>query len=197
MQKMPILNFKTGRQCLYLFFGFILNTYFITSASSAIAELYEKVQIDSNGQLHIVTTDNREILPSKRELQSGDKIEKQVNFEQAAVSDDKTTVGWLAQYPNCCTSYPIPLELVIYRNGKTLRVFKGSELPIWIWKFEAKGAQVAFKQETVHGGGGVHFELREIISDRLVGSYNDEPTPNAPAWVRDLTPKIIIQPEGE
>lgn len=198
MQKKPITNFKIGRQCLYLFFGSILNIYLIGfSTSCTAAELYEKVQLDSNGQLHIVTRDNRDILPSKRELQIGGKIEKQVDFWQAAVSDDKTTVGWLAQYPNCCTSYPIPLELVIYRNGKTLHVFNENELPIWIWKFEAKGTQVGFKQETVHGGGGLHYELREIIAGRLVQRYDGDPAPNAPEWVRDLKPKLIIQPEEE
>ncbi|MFI5240802.1 MAG: hypothetical protein ACHQUB_03805 [Candidatus Saccharimonadia bacterium] len=189
-------NFKIGRQCLYLFFGFILNIYpIVFSTSCAAAELYEKVQIDSNGQLHIVTTDNRDIVPSKRELKIGSKTENQVDFWLAVISDDKTTVGWLNRYPNCCTSYPIPLELVIYRNAKTERVFKGNEFPIWKWKFEAKGTQVAFKQEAVHGGAGVHFELREIKSGLLIDSHDGDPAPDAPVWIRDLTAKKIIQPE--
>jgi hypothetical protein len=84
---------------------------------------------------------------------------------------------------------------VIYRNGKTLRVFNENELPIWIWKFEGKGTVVGFKQETVHGGAGLHYELRDIVTGRLLQRHDGDPSPNAPGWVLDLKPKVTIQPE--
>jgi len=192
------MNIKISKHCLHLLFVLALNicpALFSTTASAA--ELYETVRIDSTGQLHIVTLDKRDIVPPKREIKLGGEMLKQAGFSNAVISDDKTTVGWLAEYPNCCTSYPIPLELVIYRNGGVLRVFSGNELPIWRWVFEKHGTQVAFEQETVHGGLGIHFELREIKSGLLVDKHDNDPTPDAPAWIRDLTPKKPIPPAGE
>lgn len=145
--------------------------------SLAAGETYIEATVDTDGQLHIVTADHRDIMPQKDN--------DQVGFERPAISDDRTTVGWLALYPNCCTSYPIPLALVLYRNGAVLRTFGGG-LPIWKWRFEADGAQVAFAQETVHGHLGVHFELREIESGGLIAEHDGDPEPNAPKWIRDV-----------
>src|SRR5215471_15753587 len=75
----------------------------------AASEIYIEATIDEDGQLHIRTADHRDIMP--------EKDHEQVGFDKPAISEDKTTMGWLALYPNCCTSSPIPLALVIYRNG--------------------------------------------------------------------------------
>ena len=109
--------------------------------ASAAAETYVQATVDPSGQLRIVTKEGREIRPKKDS--------EQVAFDMVAISQDGMTVGWLALYPNCCTSYPIPLKLVMYTNGK-IRTFTGSGLPVWRWRFEAGGKQVAFEQETVH-----------------------------------------------
>ena len=53
---------------------------------SSNAERYESVRVDDAGQLHILTTGGREIIPRK----DGD----QVGFEDAAVSPDKKAVAW-------------------------------------------------------------------------------------------------------
>jgi hypothetical protein len=147
--------------------------------------MYVKAVVDSDGQLRILTEDGREIAPKKEP--------DQVAFEEAIVSPDGRAVGWLAEYPNCCTSYPIPLELVIYASGK-LRKFTGSGLPVWQWCFQAGGKRVAFEQETVHGGMGVHYELRDVMSGRLVAEYdppdtNSDVTRNVPSWVAELDSK--------
>jgi hypothetical protein len=165
---------------LFFVFGLV-----ILATSTEAAELYERVKID-NGQLHIITTTNKDIVPSKRTYKHGKEVLVQVNFEKAAISNDKTTVGWLASYPNCCTSYPIPLELIIFRKGKIIRIFNGNDFPVWQWQFEQNGSRVAFEQETVHGGMGIHYELREITTGHLIDSYEGKPKPNAPKWVCDL-----------
>jgi hypothetical protein len=46
------------------------------------------------------------------------KSKDQVGSRELRIADDKKTVGWLAEYENCCTSYAVPLKLVIYRDGK-------------------------------------------------------------------------------
>jgi hypothetical protein len=159
--------------CVIAFLGVV--------SASAAAETYVQAIVDQGGQLRILTKDRREIVPQKEP--------DQVAFEKPAISPDGRAVGWLALYPNCCTSYPIPLKLVIYAGGK-LRTFTGAELPVWRWCFRGGGKQVAFEQETVHGGTGVHYELRDIKTGRLVAKYDPDPNSQVlgfrPEWVADL-----------
>ena len=149
------------------------------------AERYARASVDSAGQVRIVTRDGRAIVPVKRP--------DQVEFARVAISPDGRRVGWLALYPNCCTSYPIPLELVVYTNGK-VHIFRGSEQAVWRWCFMAGSKQVAFEQETVHGGFGVHYELRDVASGRLIAEFDPEVGPDqqvlanqkVPGWVAEL-----------
>jgi len=68
---------------------------------------------------------------------------------------------------------------------------------VWQWHFTAGGKQIAFEQETVHGGRGVHYELRDVTSGRLISEYSpmvgldNQPQPNEkpPAWVLELDGK--------
>jgi hypothetical protein len=151
---------------------------------SSNAERYESVRVDDAGQLHILTMDGREIVPPKE----GD----QVGFENALISPDKKTVGWTALYPNCCTSYPIPLYLVLYSGGKVTKL-EGSGLPVWQWRFLSGGKEIGFEQETVHGGWGVHYELHDVSSGKLLAEYDphtgvneqvDDKESDRPDWVR-------------
>ena len=159
--------------CASVFLGLVL--------VPAPAETYIQTEVGADGQLRIVTKDRREIVPKKEP--------DQVAFEMPRISPDGRAVGWLALYPNCCTSYPIPLKLVIYASGK-LRTFTGSGLPIWRWCFQAGRKQVAFEQETVHGGIGVHYELRAVTTGRLVANYdpdrNSDTIGHPPKWVTEL-----------
>jgi hypothetical protein len=152
------------------------------------ADLYLRASIDATGQLRIVTRDGREIVPKKEP--------DQVGFDQVVVSDDGVSVGWVALYPNCCTSYPIPLKLVIYSGG-TQRAFTGQGLPVWRWRFQAGGRHVAFQQETVHGGLGIHYEVRDVATGSLIAEYDppydkdNKPIVerSVPKWVEELDSK--------
>ncbi len=153
---------------------------------SSNAERYESVRVDDAGQLHILTTGGREIIPRK----DGD----QVGFEDAAVSPDKKAVAWKALFPNCCTSYPIPVYMVLYSGGRFTKL-TGSGLPIWQWRFLSEGTQIAFEQETVHGGWGVHYELHDVSSGKLLAEYDphtgvneqvDDKESDRPDWVKAM-----------
>lgn len=149
----------------------------------AATEIYVETVIDPSGQLHITTKHKREIAPKKEA--------EQVGFDKAQISPDGRAVGWLALYPNCCTSYPIPLKLVLLVNGGQ-RAFTGNGLPIWRWCFWAGGRQVAFEQETVHGGMSVHYELRDIATGGLADKYDPDVNPavtKPPRWVVALDSK--------
>jgi hypothetical protein len=156
----------------------------VSSAGATAPEIYIQTELDSNGQLHILTKRHREIVPTK--------APDQVGFEDVRISPDGHAVGWLALYPDCCTSDLIPLKLVIYVGGK-LTTFTGSGLPVWRWCFQAEGDQVAFEQETVHGGTGIHYELRDIATGKLVAQYepdsDSEMTAKPPRWVAEVGSK--------
>jgi len=171
----------TTASAILIYTGLVLAPRFVFTA----AERYQRVWIDQAGTLHITTTDGRDIV-----LQRDDE---QVGVDKAVVSSDGLAVGWLATYPNCCTSYPIPLKLLVYANGE-VRTFTGTGLPIWQWQFQASNKQIAFRQETVHGGLGIHYELRDVLSGQLIAEYNPPydrdnqvlPDRNRPKWVDQL-----------
>ena len=62
------------------------------------------------------------------------------------------------------------------------------------WRFTSDGTQVAFKQETVHGSLGTHYERRDLATGRLVAEYNPPvdrdnrliPGLAVPTWVEEL-----------
>lgn len=149
-------------------------------------ETYQSVAIDAKGSLVITTSDQRTILVPKEGEQS--------SFSQAILSSARTAVGARAEFPNCCTSYDIPLQLVIYANGKVHR-FTGIGLPMFQWHFADGGTRVAFGQAPVHFGCSIHYELRDIQSERLIDSADipepcgQIPEPRAvkiPGWVTEL-----------
>jgi len=151
----------------------------------AAADTYTAAAVEPSGVLRIQRGNGSAILVASDS--------SQVEFDRIVISNDGRSVGWLALYPNCCTSYPIPLHVAVFTNGR-LRRFGDGSLAVWRWKFMAGGRRVAFEQETVHGGFGVHYELRDVRSGRLVAQF-DPPTDrdgralpghDVPAWVDEL-----------
>ena len=152
---------------------------------------YESVDIDADGNLRILTSGQRTIIVPKGGFpKAGESFGKQTAFGKAVLSDDRRAVGAQALFGNCCTSYNIPLQLVIYSNGKTHR-FEGGQA-IFNWHFADGGRRVVFSQQTVHFTCSVHWQLRDIESERLVatadipepcGQIPDPPKVEIPKWV--------------
>jgi hypothetical protein len=153
----------------------------VSSASPGAAqapETYDTAIVDATGQLTVTTVNGRLIqIPGD----SG-----QVGFQDVTISPNRRAVGWLALFPNCCTSYPIPLELVVWTGGE-LRSFMGTGLPVWKWRFDSTSTQVAFFQETVHSGIGSHYELRDIVTGNLVAEYDPNDHGSPPSWASPLS----------
>ena len=154
-------------------------------------EVYESVDVDADGNLRVLTSDQRTIIVPKGGFpKAGETFGKQTAFEKPVLSDDRRAVGAQALFGNCCTSYDIPLQLVIYSNGKTHRI--EDRLPIFDWHFADGGRRVVFSQQTVHFACSVHWELRDIASERLIaaadipeacGQSPDPPHVKVPNWV--------------
>ena len=160
-------------------------------APTASTETYESVDIDADGALRIQTSDRRTILvPKGGPPKAGESFGRQTAFEKPVLSDDRRAAGAQAMFGNCCTSYDIPLQLVIY-SGRTTHRFEGGQA-IFDWHFADGGRRVAFSQQTVHFACSVHWELRDIASERLVatvdipevcGQNPDPPQVKVPKWV--------------
>jgi hypothetical protein len=153
------------------------------------AETYEAVTVDVDGSLVITTSDRRTIVLRREGEQTG--------FANPIISAGGAAVGAQAEFRNCCTSYDIPLQLVIYVNG-TVHRFNGNGLPIFRWHFVDGGMRVAYAQEPVHFGCSVHYELRDVHSERLIdstdvpepcGQMPNPPPVTTPTWVADLDAK--------
>ena len=139
--------------------------------------LVTRVYLDASQILHIVEQNGKEVVPPKEK--------DQVAFSSPAIAPDRKTVGWLVDVPNCCTSYPIAVTLVVYRSGKIVRRL-GNESMIAGWGFRAGGTQVAFYTNTVHGDLAPRYELHDVKTGRLVASWEGHLTEASPSWTAGL-----------
>jgi|GEM_PF-935372 len=151
--------------------------------------------VGKDGLVHIRRGDGTEFVAPRETspVRLADTDDMQVSVEAPVIAKDGRTVGWLANFPNCCTSYPIPLVIVIYRDGGILRRIRPSvELPIWKWIFADAGSRVAYYSETVHSGMGRRSELREVASGKLLDEWYPGKNKTLPKWaerfVQDLAP---------
>lgn len=97
-------------------------------------------------------------------------LRDQTGFRDAKVSSDSKLMGWLAEYPNCCTSYPIPLEIVVMDRNRTLHSFSGPQA-IFGWCFARGSKAVAFRQTALHGRSNEVFELRRVQDGKLLQRF--------------------------
>jgi len=79
------------------------------------SETVSRAYVGSNGAVRVVRADGREVVIPKEKEQQG--------AEELQISDNHKTLGWLVEYPNCCTSYPIPMTVVLYRDGTSATRF--------------------------------------------------------------------------
>lgn len=127
---------------------------------------------------------------------------EQAGFEQAQVSADGRTVGWIAQMPNCCTSYPLPLVLVLYRDGKVIRRFDEAP-PIWHWAFVAGRDEVVIQQAYPHGPEFLTFTRLRIADGKALATYecdqDEQVHEPRPAWTRVIDEECpdYVPPGGE
>ena len=153
-----------------------------TTPSSAQRTIRQAVLDSTGGRLRVVLSNHRVIEPPRDS--------DQVGFAQVAISADHRVVGWVSLDTNCCTSYPIPLELVLLSATGRRTVIRNA-LPIWEWSFAPGGQNVVIRQRPVHGDAPETYELHDIGTGRLLASATADSTP-LPSWIR--TGVRITQP---
>jgi hypothetical protein len=142
-------------------------------SASVVGSLIKRSYVDDGGQVHVVYGDGRDLRIAAEK--------KQVSSDVPAVAPDKETVGWLVNVPNCCTSYPIPTTLVIYRSGRIIRRISDGMM-LYKWQFLDRGRQVAVSSGTVHGMNGIHLTLYESRTGRQLKTWNGEDGDVPPKW---------------
>jgi len=149
-------------------------------SQSPETERYKSVQIDDKGRLNLGMETGAE-KPAPR-------LKGQVRFEEAAISSDRKTVGWLVDYPDPSVTYyrgaTIPGSLVLYRDGRILHVFTTEQI-FWDWSFVDGGAQVAYCTGPTHGGAA-ECVLRGVESGAVVARWPVVQDAEGPAWAKNL-----------
>ena len=138
----------------------------------------ESAEFCAHPTLHIIQRDGSKVDPPAEK--------EQVGVSSVRISRDNQAVGWLVDSDFCCASYPLQFLLVVYRPGKPLRRFRGDGRAIFGWHFVAGGRQVAFYQSFPHGDLMTHYELRDVATERLLDTWDENSMGKVPAWVREF-----------
>ena len=147
------------------------------TARAADAPQVERAFADSDGTVHVALAGGKAATIRKQK--------DQVGADDIKIAPDHRTAGWTQLYPNCCTSYPIPLTIAVYRDGRVRRRFRPG-LMIYRWQFWDDGRQVAFCSGTVHSDLGVTCELHDVASGRRLEIFDGLPEEHSPDWAQGL-----------
>jgi len=170
------------------------------SASATINKYFiEKAEPGSDydtGPLHIIYSDGTEIIQTLPPLKKSTEKETAFNavgFSQIQLADDEKTLGWTVLVENCCTSYPIPLSVVVFRSGRILHSF--ADRMVWDWMFLPGSKQMAVVWGTTHGPEVGHYGLYDIFTGDIVSEvWGDEDKQalkdDAPDWAKRLQEKL-------
>lgn len=134
------------------------------------------------GNVHFLFSDGDEFTPPKNLTNSQGR---QVGADSAKIAGDGQTIGWLATFPNCCTSYPIPMALVIYKLRHPVRRIESDQM-IWRWMFVAGGSEVAFVQGPTHGTDIGDYKLCDTKTGKLLSNLYGPLSDNSPKWAKAL-----------
>lgn len=149
------------------------------------------------GFLHIVYSDGSEVvqeIPAKKTSTETNAVFNQEGFSDVQLAEDRQTIGWAEMYDNCCTSYSVPLAVVLYRSGK-VRCHLQSGQMMWNWMFLKRGARVAIVWGPTHGPEIGDYRLYDVKSCKVLSQvYGDPETQalknDAPEWTRVLEGKM-------
>lgn len=142
---------------------------------AAFAEITRYVLSDDGTALRYETSDGRTV--------AVEALVDQVGFAQARLSEDRKRLGWVALFPNCCTSYPVPLKLVVSSENGSMVSFSGSQA-IFKWCFAKGSKAVVYRQEALHGPAFATYTLGRLKDGKIKKTFVAPPRgpwENAPA----------------
>jgi hypothetical protein len=168
-----------------------------TSQTAEIAKFFiegpNKDAAFETGPLHIVYGDGTEVVKKLPPLKASTEKETAFNavgFSGVQLAEDRQTLGWTVNVENCCTSYSIPLRVVVFRHRQVLHEFDQGQM-VWSWMFRQGGEQVAIVFGPTHGPEVGDYRLYDVLTGKLLsqvlGDYDTQALKtNAPDWAKQL-----------
>ena len=149
------------------------------------------------GSLHIIYSDGTEIVQTLPPLKrSTDKqvVFNAVGFSGVELAQDRQTLGWTIKVENCCTSYSIPLSVVVFRHKQVLHTFDQGQM-VWSWMFLEGGKEVAVVFGPTHGPEVGDYRLYDVKTGNLVSEvWGDADAQSlkigAPDWAKQLQDRL-------
>jgi len=153
------------------------------------------------GPLHIIYTDGTEVvetLPPLKPSTDKEVVFNAVGFSDVELAQDRQTLGWTINVENCCTSYSIPLSVVVFRQKQVLHTFDQGQM-VWSWMFVEGGKQVAVVFGPTHGPEVGDYQLYDVKTGKLVSEvWGDAETQSlktdAPDWAKRLQDRLNNSP---
>jgi hypothetical protein len=128
-----------------------------TSQTAEITRFFiEEPKRDSGfetGPLHIIYGDGTEVvktLPPLKASTEKETVFNAVGFSRVQLAEDRQTLGWTINVENCCTSYSIPMSVVVFRHKQLLHTFDQGQM-VWSWMFIQGGQHLAVVFGPTHG----------------------------------------------
>lgn len=139
---------------------------------AATAQTVSRAYAGKDGKAHVIYADGAaKAVPLEKQ---------QVGCDSFLVAADKRTVGWSVLVKNCCTSYPIPTAIVLYRDGR--KTIISPPQMIYKWHFTGERNRIAVLFGPVHGGAA-GANLYDVSSGELAASWNGKDP--VPQWAKD------------
>jgi hypothetical protein len=145
------------------------------------------------GPLYISYSDGTEVvqtLPPLKRSTDKEVVFNAVGFADVELARDQQTLGWTVDVQNCCTSYSIPISVVVFRNKRVLHTFEQGQM-VWSWMFLDDGRQVAVVFGPTHGPEVGDYRLYEVKTGSMVSevwgdTYTQSLKSSAPDWAKEL-----------
>ncbi len=168
--------------------------------SQAVAQRVERAFIGQDGLVHVAFRNGSEFIAPREKLDMKnapvDQNQIQVSVQKPIVAADGRTVAWIANFWFCCTSYPIPLRLLVFRDGRILQRF--GERAIFRFVFVKGGAELAYYMDLLHGPSGAQCMLRSVRTGNLLDERHINDGKPLPSWAypfrAELTPEEKPEP---
>ena len=155
------------------------------------------------GPLHIIYSDGTEIvqtLPPMKPSTDKEIVFNAVGFSGVELAQDRQTLGWTINFQNCCTSYSIPLSVVVFQHKQVLHTFDQGQM-VWSWMFLEGGKQVATVFGPTHGPEVGDYQLYDVKTGKLMSEvWGDADTQSlktdAPDWAMRLQDRLRTRSTG-
>ena len=172
----------------------------LTLASSLLAQpQVRRAFLGSDHQVHVVRSDGSEFiapLEASPTVEDGKTPDLQAEAGVPRIAADGKTVAWTVSFPDCCASYPSPLELVVYRDGVIQQRIQPARHPVYDWAFAAEPDRAVLYGTLPHGEPDTVCELVSTRTGKQIALWEAGSGDKVPGWAKVLRSCVDAESEG-